>query len=1104
MIRMSQDWLIRKPLVDVQGNNGSIDADSPAASRYCVTGDTRVLTDSGLVRIEDIVKNSINDSDNDIDISVVSYNGVVNKASKFFNSGMHDIYEVQLGNGLKITGTLNHPLMIIDESFNLKWKTIEELSEGDKCVIFAKEPSLFGKNDDLLEAKMLGCMLSEGYQTTQNRLGINNKDMDMITPVKGYFEREIPSLQAKVCNRGDIFEYCIANKDFYRTFIEKYDYAEKAKDKRVPDSVFHGTKEYQKEFLRYLFEGDGCISVNLTPYIPKDNISLTYSTYSKGLAEDIQLLLLNFGVVSSVTKGKKGDEYKVRVNGYRWVVQFREKIGFVSERKNKNLANIGEKEVVANNSMSFYQEMSTMILNSNSRIKRRINTRSKLDRFKDYLQAELYQYCLNMIDSYVFIPVKSIKKKGRGVVYSIRVDSECHSFIGNGFICHNTEARLSHIADYMLKDIDKETVKWVPNFSDEELEPTVLPTRYPHLLINGINGIASGYATNIPPHNLNEIMNAVVYRVDHPDCTLDDLMKFVKGPDFPTGGIVMGIDGIRSALATGKGKVIVRGKAEVEKNQIIITEIPYEVVKCQLVKRMEDLRIDKKLAGVTEVRDESGRNGLRIVLDLKKDAPVESILNYLYKNTDLQVNINYNMTAIVDKAPKQIGLVKAVDTFIRHRQEVITKRSIFDKNKKMERQHILDGLIRALGILDEVLKVIRASANKADARANLVKTFNFTEKQAEAIVVMQLYKLTNTDVQELKDEHDQLAKDIAKLTKILEDEEELKRVIIEESKEINEEFKTPRKSVIEGEIQDIVIDEQAMIPSETVQVAITREGYVKKVSNRSYLASGEAIARHKDGDIVVGQKEANTRNTLIFFTNTGYFGKIPIYKLKEYKWKDLGDHLTSYVKVPATDKIIGGVIVEDFNSEATVVMMTQSNKIKKVGVKEFDIARQSKVTKAMTLAKGDELKFVALALKPDSMLYLTTREGKGNSFPLKGLSTVSTTHSGVKGMNVSEGDEIISMLVDPQEVVVLMSKFGEMKAIPTSAYASQSRTGSGRQLIKKGVDVDYALAGDEIVYIGALENHIQPKELTLSTSRTTGYGKENTKEDTEVEVLNRM
>lgn len=854
MIRMSQDWLIRKPLVDVQGNNGSIDADSPAASRYCVTGDTIIMTTQGEIAIRDIVPNSKNDTDTDIDIDVYSWNGTVNHASKFFNSGVHDVYEVILESNRSIRGTSNHPLLVVKDG-GYEWKTIGDLSRGDICLI--------------------------------------------------------PDMSTFLCEDGQSIHY--------------------------------------------------------------------------------------------------------------------------------------------------------------------------------YL-----------------VPIKSIESKGKEVVYSIRVDSECHSFIGNGFINHNTEARLSHIADYMLKDIDKETVKWVPNFSDEELEPTVLPTRYPHLLINGINGIASGYATNIPPHNLNELMNAVIYRVDHPDCTLDDLMKFVKGPDFPTGGIVMGIDGIKSALATGKGKVIVRGKAEVEKNQIIITEIPYEVVKCQLVKRMEDLRIDKKLAGVTEVRDESGRNGLRIVLDLKKDAPVESILNYLYKNTDLQVNINYNMTAIVDKAPKQIGLVKALDTFIRHREEVITRRSIFDKNKKMERQHILDGLIRALGMLDEVLKVIRSSANKADARANLVKTFDFTEKQAEAIVVMQLYKLTNTDVQELKDEHDQLAKDIAELTKILEDEEELKRVIIEESKEINDEFKAPRKSVIEGEIQDIVIDEQAMIPSETVQVAITREGYVKKVSNRSYLASGEAIARHKDGDIVAGQREANTRNTLIFFTNTGYFGKIPIYKLKEYKWKDLGDHLTSYVKVSATDKIVGGVIVEDFNSEATVVMLTQSNKIKKVSVKEFDISRQSKVTKAITLAKDDELKFVALAPKTDSMLYLTTREGKGNAFSLKGLSSVSTVHSGVKGMNVSKGDEIISMMVDPQEVVVLMSKFGDMKAIPTSAYASQSRTGSGRQLIKKGVDVDYALSGDEIVYIGALENHIQPKELTLTASRTTGYGKETAKEETEVEVLNRM
>lgn len=1103
MCRLSQSWKIPTPLIDMQGNNGSIDGDSPAAMRYCVTGDTRVLTSEGLIPIASIVPDTELNSDNEIDVKVMSYKGNVQCASKLFNSGVHDTYRVTLKNGSSITGTSNHPLMVITDNFELKWKTISELEVGDKCVLPKTKSRLFGMNDDLLEARMLGVMVSEGYVTTQNRIGVNNTDHDLVKVVKEYFDREIPKNKANIqsVKGAGYFEYTISAKDFYNKFIDKYEYANKAEDKKVPECVFRGTREYQREFLRYLFEGDGSVSNSIEPTVKYDCVQISYSTHSEVLAKQVQLLLQNFGVISNVYYHAKHSEYKVCIQNRTEIFKYRGNIGFVSERKNGVLATIQKTGIVANNGIEIYPEMSNYLQSRNKGIKRVINTKDKLEKYATYITKESYAHCYDMITEYVFMPITAIEEAGKQTVYSIRVDSDDHSFIANGFINHNTEARLSHLADYMLKDIDKDTVEWVPNFSDEELEPTVLPLRYPNLLINGISGIASGYATNIPPHNLTELMQAVIHRVKNPDSTLDDLMRYVKGPDFPTGGIVMGIDGIKTALRTGKGKVIVRGKTEVTKTQIIITEIPYEVVKCDLVKQIDNLRIDKKLGGVTEVRDESGRNGLRIVLDLKKDAPVDSILNYLYKNTDLQVNINYNMTAIVDKVPKVVSLVKALDVFINHRVSVITRRSLYDRKKKMERQHILEGLIRAMGILDEVIQTIRSSKNKADARNNLINQYGFSEKQAEAIVVMQLYKLTNTDVDELIEENKQLTEDIAELTKILEDENELKNVIIAESEEIMKEFPTPRKSVIEGDIQEIVIDEQALIPSENVQVSLTRDGYIKRVSNRSYLASGEVIARHKDGDVVVAQGEVNTRDVLLFFTDKGNYGAIPVYKIHDFKWKDLGDHIDTYVKIGKDETIIGGVAVSDFNTGQTIVMMTANGRIKQVNVSDFKVSRSAKVSKGMPVSKGDRLGYVRLADNAEGTVYITTKYGRGNSYSLADRQPVSTIHSGVGGIKLADGDCVVGIEVNPKESITLISEFGEVKKCLLDAYAKQSRMGSGRQILKKGLEVAYTVADEDVYLSGSMDTRLQQEELSV-TGATAGFTKEMKADSQPVEILN--
>lgn len=644
-----------------------------------------------------------------------------------------------------------------------------------------------------------------------------------------------------------------------------------------------------------------------------------------------------------------------------------------------------------------------------------------------------------------------------------------------------TEARLSHLSDYLLKDINKDTVEWVPNFSDEELEPTVLPVRFPNLLTTGISGIASGYATNIPPHNLNEIMNAVIYKVKNPDATLEDLMQFVKGPDFPTGGIVMGIDGIKHALETGRGKVIVRGKAEVVKNQMIITEIPYEVVKSQLVKRIDELRIDKKLAGVLDVRDESGRDGLRIVLDMKKDAPVDSILNYLYKNTDLQVNINYNITAIVNKAPKQIGLVEALRVFIDHRVNVIKRRSIFEKKQKEAREHIVDGLIKAMDILDEIIKTIRSSNNKGDAKVQLVNKYDFSDKQAEAIVSMQLYRLTNTDVDALLAEQKQLKEDIAELNKILTDQNELNNVIIAESQEIIDQFKTPRKSKIQGMVEDIVIDEQAMIPSEQVMLSVTESGYIKKSSIRSFSASGEAYSPHKEGDIIIHQSENNTRNTLIIFTDQGHYVYMPIYKLKESKWKDLGEHLCGYFKVNENEKVVSVLVIESLQQSGCVYLATRNGMVKKVPLKTFEISRMNKLTTCMNIGKGDALLTAQYTEAKTAEIYFTTKSGKGLTYNGEVFSDSGLKTQGVKGIKLVE-DELAGFSINPERITVA-DKYNQIKPIDLESYAKTAKGTQGKQIIKKGNEIDRVFT-TEVIKSNKKEINVLELEPTKST---TGY-----------------
>lgn len=606
-----------------------------------------------------------------------------------------------------------------------------------------------------------------------------------------------------------------------------------------------------------------------------------------------------------------------------------------------------------------------------------------------------------------------------------------------------TEARLTKVAGELLKDINKDTVLMSLNYDDTLLEPTVLPAKFPNLLVNGATGISAGYATNIPPHNLGEIIDATIKRIDSPNCQLETILDIVKGPDFPTGGVAEGIKGIKDAFTTGRGKVNVRCKYEIvgkTKKQIIINEIPYEVNKALLVKKIDEIRIEKKIDGIAEVRDETDRNGLQIAIDLKKDANVDLIINYLLKNTDMMVSYNYNMVAIVNHRPMVLGILPILDAYIAHQKEVITRRTKFDLRLAKERMHILEGFIKALDILDEVIKVIRASKNKSDAINNLVKEFDFTEKQADAIVTLRLYRLTNTDVEEIKTEMEEKEKQIEVWTQILENEEALKHVMKTELKLVKKEYATERKTEIKDEVTEIKIDTTSLIPKEDCMVVITKEGYAKRVSLRSYSAASNDFTGLKDKDYPIGIYEANTMDTLLVFTDLGNFLYIPVYELPDLKWKDLGKHISNIIKISSDENIISSYLAKDFKEEIEFLTFTKNGMVKKTSLSSLKVQRYTKPVSLMKLKEKDRVVSNVIAQKE---IFITTNRGYGLRYTAEEVPTTGLRGSGVKSINLKEDFVVSGVSFTDENFITIITDKGTAKRIKIEEFDIIARARRG-------------------------------------------------------------
>ncbi len=612
-----------------------------------------------------------------------------------------------------------------------------------------------------------------------------------------------------------------------------------------------------------------------------------------------------------------------------------------------------------------------------------------------------------------------------------------------------TEARLSKIAGAMLQDIDKDTVAMAPNYDDTLLEPTVLPAKFPNLLVNGTTGISAGYATNIPPHNLEEVINATIYRIDNPNCRLDTIMNYIKGPDFPTGAIIEGIDGIKSAYETGRGKIIVKSKTTIEKNKIIITEIPYEVNKALLVRKIDEIRIDKKIDGMVEVRDESDKDGLQITIDLKKDADAENILNYLFKNTELQISYNFNNVVIVKRRPVLANLLLILDAYIEHQRDVVKKRSEFDLAHAKARFHIVEGLIKAISVLDEVIKTIRESKDRADSIVNLVKKFEFTEEQATAIVDMRLYRLSNTDIILLEEEREKLIKIIATLEAILSDASKLDAVIKEELRKMKKEYGTPRKSEIREEITEIKIDTNAMIPKEDVVVVVTKEGYIKRTSQRSYQASNPEDLTLKENDYVIGTYNMNTLDTILIFTNLGNYLYIPVHEIPDLKWKDLGKHMSNVVDVTEGELVINAMPVFDWNANIYITSFSKYGMVKRTKLSEFIVQRYSKAINMMKLKDNDEV--IEVSYSVNTNVLVVTKKGYGLWYNINEVNPVGVKALGVKSINLKD-DEVVSSILfnrDTSDYITIITDKGTAKRMRFSEIDMGSRGNRGLMFMKE-------------------------------------------------------
>jgi DNA gyrase subunit A len=1076
LVRLVQDFSMRYPLVDGHGNFGNIDGWSAAAMRYCVTGDTRVATPNGTIRIDDLVPGIEPNSEAEVSVDVLDRLARPVSASKVFHSGEHPTLRLRTREGYELSGTRNHPVLSMVNMAGvplLMWKLLEEIKPGDRVLLSRTQRPSAGELSDAecRTAFLLGAFVAEGW-VSERRAGFNNID-------RQFFDRVVEAYDEVVGGRRYLSERVIASGsrllelDIHNLGALKDSplgclLGVASARKWVPEYIWRGRPELKRVFLQALFTGDGSCSL-----LPRATIQVSYSTYSDQLARDVQLLLLEFGVVGRLCRYDHG-EIKVVITNRRDARLFAERVGFVGDKQRKLRVALA---AIPMTSRALSRDHVPFIADyvrseGSSGADHYWLTRHNIDRAERWerdgtaiMERIASEEVRSVIEplvtgDYYYAEVASVQEAGVQAVYSVKVETDDHSFLTNGFVSHNTEARLARLAEEMLRDIDQDTVDFSPTYDGGRQEPVVLPSRFPNLLVNGSSGIAVGMATNIPPHNLREVIAGTVAYIDDPDLDVEGLMKHIKGPDFPTAGTILGREGIRDAYATGRGRVRIQAKAHIEpigqgKEAIIVTELPYQVRKGGdggLIEKIRDLVIDKKIPEITDLRDESDRRGMRIVIELKRDAIPKVVLNKLYKHTPMQATFGVNMVALVDNVPRTLSLREAIGHYVDHQREVVIRRAKYELRRSEDQAHVLEGYLTALDHLDEVIALIRGSRDPEAARAGLVERFELTVVQAQAILQLTLSRLTALEADKIKQQYKDLMERIKELRELLGDESRVNALIKEELQEISDAYGDDRRTEIthaEGEIdiEDLIADQQMVI-------SITHSGYIKSLPLSTYRQQrrggvGISGGDMKDDDYIEHLFVCSTHDYLLFFTNRGKVYRSKVYELPEASRTARGRALVNLLPLREGERVQSVLSTRDFNEGRYLVFATRKGMIKKTEFGAYNTPIKADGIIAINIRDDDELIAVRRTSGNDDII-MVSRSGQAARFSESAARSMGRDTSGVRGMNVSQkGNAVLAMDVAREdEELLVVTENGYGKRTPISDYPVKGRATMGVRTIQ--------------------------------------------------------
>ncbi len=1072
LVRMAQPWSLRYPLVDGQGNFGSPGNDPAAAMRYCVSADTHIRLPFGTVRIADVVPDAEPDSTSDIDLKILDRNGDVATASKFFHSGSHPTLRLRTREGYELTGTHNHPVLCLVSLLGvptLLWKLLEEIGPGDRVVMQRQVPAELGSPTlhDVAAAVLAGGLISEGY-VSRTIVEFANTDRDYLHDVLAAYDVVVghsPKIRSEFLAKGrEIYRFRGRIAAFSQTSLAEL-VGRSSYNKRVPRTIWSANSQVKRVFLQSLFEGDGSSSL-----LPRSTMQISYSTCSDQLARDVQQMLLEFGVVSRLCRYASG-EIKVVITNRRDARLFASCVGFLGRKQAKLESELAAVPVSSTALSSDHVPFVGAFLREHGATRwteRDWLRRHNVDRVERWerdradilsrISAEAAAVVEPLVDGrFYYAEVVAVEDAGVQPVYSLRVDTDDHAFITNGFVSHNTESRLAPLAMEMLRDIDKDTVNFNPNYDGKSQEPEILPARFPNLLVNGSEGIAVGMATRIPPHNLREVADGVIWSLDHPEAAPDELLEAlierIKGPDFPTYGLIVGRDGIEEAYRTGRGIVRMRAVVTVEEDSkgrttLVATELPYQVNPDNLAENIATMVKEGRIAGIADIADESSdRVGRRLVLSLRRDAVAKVVLNNLYKHTQLQTTFGVNMLAIVDGVPRTMRLDEVVTHYVAHQIEVVRRRTAYLLRKAVERAHILRGYAKALDQLDAVIALIRASESADVARTGLMGLLEVDEVQATAILELQLRRLAAMERQRIFDELGEIEKEIAELEAILASEPRQRQLVRDELREIVDKHGNDRRTRLIPHDGDVAMED--LIAEEEVVITITRTGYAKRTKSdlyRSQRRGGKGVqgANLKQDDIVAHFFVGSTHNWVLFLTNKGRVYRAKAYELPEANRNARGQHVANILAFQPDEQIAQVIQIKDYSVAPYLALSTRRGLVKKSELTAFDSPRQGGLI-AINLRDDDELVGAALISADDDLL-LVSRAAQSIRFKAddESLRPMGRATSGVIGMRFTDDDELLAMEVVREGLDVLVAtERGYAKRTGIENYPSQGRGGRG-------------------------------------------------------------